>query len=93
MKISNHISRTPHWHCMTHTVISDMTAHMLVRRPVLIVKMMSRLMIVSERRKPVRERWRRKMRTNAMPMSDAVLSTLTTRERLTIWGSWVNVEN
>ena len=78
---------------MTHTVISDITAHMLVRRPVLIVKMMSRLMIVSERWKPVRERWRRKMRTNAILTSDTALSTLTTRERLAISSSWVNVVN
>ena len=78
---------------MSQTVIRDMTAHMLVRRPVLTVKIMMRLMIVSERWKPVRERWRRKMRTNAILTSDTALSTLTTRERLAISSSWVNVVN
>lgn len=76
-----------------HTVISDITAHRLVKRPVLMVKRMRRLMMVSERLKPVRERWSRKMRTNAMPMSEAALSTFTTREMFTIFITSVNVVN
>lgn len=38
------------------TEISDIAAAILVNKPVLMVKRMRRLMIVSERRKPVRER-------------------------------------
>lgn len=50
-------------------------------------------MMVSERLKPVRERWSRKMRTNAMPMSEAALSTFTTREMFTIFTTSENVVN
>lgn len=66
------------------TEISDIAAAILVNKPVLMVKRMRRLMIVSERRKPVRERWRRNISVAAMPTSDATPSMLIDRDSFTI---------
>ena len=75
------------------TVISDIRAHRLVNSPVFMVKMIRRLMMVSERRKPVRERWRRKISTAAIPMSETAPSMLIYREMFTICASSVKVAN
>lgn len=65
------------------------TAHMLVSRPVLMLKRMSRLMIVSERRKPVRARCSKATSVSAMARSDAAPIAFTARERLSSAGSTV----
>lgn len=66
-----------------HTETKDMIAHKLVNKPVLMMKKIKRFMIVSERLKPVRERWRRKISVNAIATSDATLSMLIDREAFT----------
>lgn len=63
------------------------TAHMLVSRPVLMLKRMSRLMIVSERRKPVRARCSSATSVSAIPRSDAAPIAFTAREMLASAGS------
>ena len=57
-------------------------AKKLVIAPVLIVKIIQRLIIVSLCLKPVRERWRRKISVTAIATSETTANILTARDRL-----------
>ena len=63
------------------TPMSEPIASRPVRKPVFSEKMMSRLMMLSERLKPVRDRCRRKMSANAIATSVTALVTLIARLR------------
>ncbi len=75
------------------TVIRLRTAQPLVSNPVLIVKMTNFVIMVSLREKPVRERWSRTIKVNAMATSLAAPRMLIEREILKIWGSWSKDSN
>ena len=65
-------------------MIKLITASRLVNKPVFKLNRMRRLMIESLRRKPVRERWSRKISDAAIATSPATPKMFTARERFTI---------
>ena len=64
----------------TEKVMKLAKASRLVKSPVLSEKMIRRLMMLSDREKPVREVWRRKINETAMRRSDTAEKTFTSLE-------------